>query len=198
MTDRTREACARLFRGSERILPYGPGRPFPVGDLRVEPFLTVHDARSTRSAWALVDQCTGLRLGIATDLGRPTVQIRHALALCDFLVLEANHDEVLLHTSRYPLLRQAQDLLESRPPLEPGARRPAGDGASSSPAGGRGARTPLRECNRPELALEVVGSGARRCGLAGSSGGRGQDRPTALLDVEELRYRSGPSQLSLL
>jgi phosphoribosyl 1,2-cyclic phosphodiesterase len=101
MTDRTRDACARLLRGSEEVVSYGPGRPFLIGDLRVEPFLTVHDAADPVGI-AMVDECTGLRLGIATDLGRPTVQIRHALSACDFLVLEANHDEVMLHTSGYP------------------------------------------------------------------------------------------------
>ncbi|NIR40906.1 MAG: MBL fold metallo-hydrolase, partial [Actinobacteria bacterium] len=44
MTDRTRAACARLFRGGEEIVAYRPGSPFTVGDVRVEPFLTVHDA----------------------------------------------------------------------------------------------------------------------------------------------------------
>ena len=72
-----------------------------LGDVRVEPFITVHDAVDPVGV-ALVDECTGLRLGVATDLGRPTAQIRMALEACDFLILEANHDEVLLHTSGYP------------------------------------------------------------------------------------------------
>ncbi|NNL29630.1 MAG: MBL fold metallo-hydrolase, partial [Gemmatimonadetes bacterium] len=43
MTEGTREACGKLFRGEETIEAYRVGRPFLVGDVRVEPFLTVHD-----------------------------------------------------------------------------------------------------------------------------------------------------------
>jgi phosphoribosyl 1,2-cyclic phosphodiesterase len=45
---------------------------------------------------------TGAKLGIATDLGRPTAAVRHALSGCHLLVLEANHDEIMLRDSPYP------------------------------------------------------------------------------------------------
>lgn len=79
LTDRTRDACAHLLRGDEAVRLYRPGRPFVVGDARVEPFVTVHDAADP-VAVALVDERTRLRMGVATDLGRPTAQIRHALS----------------------------------------------------------------------------------------------------------------------
>jgi phosphoribosyl 1,2-cyclic phosphodiesterase len=196
MTDRTRAACARLLRGGEVVVEYRPGRTFLVGDVRVEPFLTVHDAADPVGL-ALVDECTGLRVGIATDLGRPTAHIRHALADCDLLVLEANHDEVMLHTSGYPTSVKR--------------RISSSHGHLSNQAAARLVTELMhprlaavvlahlsKECNRPALARQVVAEALDRTGWQGHLEVAHQDCPTALLDVEELRYRAGPSQLSLL
>ncbi len=147
MTERTRDACRKLLRGDEDIHLYRPGRPFIVGDVRVEPFLTVHDAADPVGV-ALVDECTGLRMGLATDLGRPTAQIRHALGGCDLLILEANHDEVLLHTSALPLVREAEDRLQPRPPLQPG-RGPLRRRAPAPPPGRRDPRAPVQRVQSP-------------------------------------------------
>lgn len=196
MTDRTKAACAKLFRGSETVREYRPGRAFRIGDVSVEPFLTVHDAADPVGV-ALVDECTGLRAGVATDLGRPTAQIRHALSLCDLLVLEANHDEVMLHTSHYPSSVKR--------------RISSSHGHLSNQAAARLATELMhprlaavvlahlsKECNRPELAEQIVGDALRGAGWTGHLEVALQHRPTALLDIEELRYRAGPSQLSLL
>jgi phosphoribosyl 1,2-cyclic phosphodiesterase len=196
MTDGTREACSRLLRGTERIEPYTPGRPFLIGDLRVEPFLTVHDAADPVGV-AVVDECTGLRLGVATDLGRPTVQIRHALSDCDFLVLEANHDEVMLHTSRYPASVKRRISSSHGHLSNQAAARLVTELLHPRLAGVVLAHL-SRECNRPELARQVVGNALERAGWCGHLDVAVQDRPTELLDIEELRWRSGPSQLSLL
>ncbi|HSH75233.1 MAG TPA: MBL fold metallo-hydrolase [Longimicrobiales bacterium] len=196
MTPSTRAACAELLTGVEEIVEYRAGRPFSVGRLRVEPFLTVHDAVDPVGV-AVIDERLELRLGIATDLGRPTAAIRHALSGCDLLVLEANHDEVLLHQGPYP----------------PSVKRriASSHGHLSNQAAARLATELLHprlagvvlahlsaECNRAPLAEEVVGKALRSAGWRGHLEVAVQDRPTRLLDVEELRLRSGPSQLSLL
>lgn len=196
MTDRTKEACAKLLRGEERVEAYRVGRPFHVGDIRVEPFLTVHDAADPVGV-ALVDECTGLRLGIATDLGRPTTQIRHALADCDFLVLEANHDEVMLHTSRYPVSVKRRIASSHGHLSNQAAARLAIELLHPRLAGIVLAHL-SKECNRPALARDVVGKALEREGWEGYLEVALQHRPTELLDIEELRFRNGPSQLSLL
>ena len=196
LTQRTRDACAQLLRGNEEVRTYRPGRPLLVGDVRVEPFLTVHDAADPVGV-ALVDECTGLRLGVATDLGRPTAQIRHALEGCDLLILEANHDEVLLATGPYPWSVKR--------------RIGSSHGHLSNQAAARFAVELLHprlagvvlahlsnECNRPELARKVVGSELRKAGWKGFLEVAPQDEPLGWLDVEELRYRLGPTQLTLL
>ena len=68
ITDRTRAACSDIFRGSEPLRPYQASRAFAIGAIRIEPFLTVHDAADP-VAVALVDRDTGARVGIATASG---------------------------------------------------------------------------------------------------------------------------------
>ena len=196
LTERTRSACARLLRGGEDVRLYRPGRPFAVGDLRMEPFVTVHDAADPVGV-ALVDVPTGIRMGVATDLGRPTAQIRHALSGCDLLVLEANHDEVLLASSAYPWSVKQ--------------RIASSHGHLSNHDAARFALELLHPrlavvvlahlsdaCNRPALALQVVGDALRRAGWRGHLQAAVQHEPTGWLDVEALRSAEGPPQLTLL
>lgn len=196
MTDRTRDACRKLLRGGEDVRSYRPGHAFLIGDVRVEPFLTVHDAVDPVGV-TVTDECTGLKAGVATDLGRPTTHIRHALAGCDVLILEANHDDVLLHTSPYPptvkrRIRSSHGHLSNH-----AAARLVKELMHPRLAGVVLAHL-SKEANRPELALDVVSAALSEVGWKGHLEVARQDVPTAMLDVEELRYRSGPSQLSLL
>jgi phosphoribosyl 1,2-cyclic phosphodiesterase len=196
MTRATREACAELLTGDETVVEYRPGRPFRVGQLRVEPFLTVHDAADPVGV-AVVDEATGLRLGVATDLGRPTAQIRHALTGCDLLVLEANHDEVLLHTGPYPTSVKRRIASSHGHLSNQAAARLATELLHPRLAGVVLAHLSF-ECNRPVLAERVVGDALRAAGWRGHLEVALQDRPSRMLDLEELRLRAGPSQLSLL
>ena len=54
------------------------------------------------------------------------------------------------------------------------------------------------ECNRPALARQAVGDALAKAGWQGHLDVASQHRPTALLDLEKLRYQAGPSQLSFL
>jgi len=196
MTERTRDACASLLRGTEDVRLYRPGRPFDLGDVRVEPFLTVHDAADPVGV-AVVERATGLRLGVATDLGRPTAQIRHALEGCDVLILEANHDELMLATGPYPWSVK-QRIASSHGHLSnQAAARFAVELLHPRLAGVVLAHL-SSECNRAELALEVVGHALAEAGWQGHLAVAVQDEPLPLIDVEELRRRTGPSQLRFL
>ncbi|MFC1574644.1 MBL fold metallo-hydrolase [Gemmatimonadota bacterium] len=196
LTERTREACGSLLRGTEEVVSYRAGFPFTIGTLRVEPFLTVHDARDP-VALALTDCETGLKLGVATDLGRPNAQVRHALSESHFLVLEANHDEALLHQGPYP------------PAVK--SRIASSHGHLSNEAAARLALELLHprlagvvlahlsaECNRPELAESVIGEALRKAGYRGLLQVANQDVPTDLMDVSLLRKRLEPHQLPLI
>ena len=101
LTPRTRLACASLLSGTEDVRDYGSTAPFTLGALEVRPFLTVHDAADP-VAVTVKNVETGAKLGIATDLGRPTAAVRAELAGCHMLVLEANHDDAMLWSGPYP------------------------------------------------------------------------------------------------
>lgn len=85
------------FGGLLRIA--GDGAVFQVGGLQVRPFTVPHDAREP-----LQLTCTdgGVRLGVLTDLGHVSLHVEQELAGCATLVLECNHDEVMLQEGRYP------------------------------------------------------------------------------------------------
>ncbi len=196
LTRPTRKACASLLRGTEQVRLYEPGRSFTVGELRVDPFLTAHDAVDPVAVTVTGIRC-GTRVGIATDLGKPTAGIRHSLAGCDFLVLEANHDEKLLRAGPYPSSVQA--------------RIASSHGHLSNHAAAGFARELLHprlsgiflahvsaKCNRPELARETVRRALRKAGWKGFLEVANQDRPTPLVDIGELRLQRDSGQLSLL
>lgn len=196
LTERTRSACAKLLTGDERVVEYRPGMPFTIRHLRIESFYTVHDAADPVGV-SVVDERSGMRVGIATDLGRPTAQIRYALSSCDMLVLEANHDEVMLRTGPYPASVK-QRIASSHGHLSnQDAARLAVELLHPRLAAVVLAHL-SRECNRPVLAERVVGDALRKAGWEGHLEVATQDHPTALLDIEDLRLRSGPTQLSLL
>lgn len=76
-----------------------PHEAFAIGDLRVVPIPVPHDAREP-CQYAL--SYGGKKLGVLSDLGHITPHIRDALADCDALLLECNHDPQMLAVGPYP------------------------------------------------------------------------------------------------
>ena len=101
LTSKTLVACNNLLNGREDVRPYASSQPFRIGPFEIQPFLTVHDAADP-VAIAVRHVTNGSKLGIATDLGRPTAAVRAALRECHVLILEANHDEAMLWNGPYP------------------------------------------------------------------------------------------------
>ncbi len=75
------------------------GERLHVGDVTVEAFPVTHDAVAPVG---FVLSSGGVRVGIATDLGVVTRLVLEQLQRCQVLVLEANHDEHMLHDGPYP------------------------------------------------------------------------------------------------
>jgi phosphoribosyl 1,2-cyclic phosphodiesterase len=196
ITDPTREACGDLFRGSEDLRSYRGSFPFTIRSLTVEPFLTAHDARDP-VAVALRNPETGFKMGVATDLGRPTTQVRLALAQCDVLVLEANHDPGLLHQSPYPVSVRTR-IASSHGHLSNEAAAQLAVELLHPRLGAVILAHLSAECNRPELAEAVVGRALRDAGYEGILEVAQQDTPTDFWDVAELHKRMAPEQLPLI
>ena len=94
----TIDAAPSLFANANlRVFPVG--KYFHIGELDIQAFPTSHDCR------APVGFCfyyKRQKIGVATDLGTVTTVVLEALVGFDALLLEANHDEKMLASGRYP------------------------------------------------------------------------------------------------
>jgi phosphoribosyl 1,2-cyclic phosphodiesterase len=196
LTQRTRVACASLLNGTEEVRAYVSSRPVRIGRLEVMPFLTVHDAVDP-VAVTLTDLDSGTKLGVATDLGRPTATVHAALAGCHMLILEANHDELMLREGPYPWSVK-QRIASSHGHL---SNRAAGELARVLHHAGLSAvvLAHLSEhCNDGGLARECVAACLDATGYRGPLFVATQDRPLEPVDVLVARRRAGDSpQLQL-
>jgi phosphoribosyl 1,2-cyclic phosphodiesterase len=80
--------------------PAGLASVVEVGPFAIEACLTSHDALEPLAFTIRVPD--GVALGVAYDVGRPTAAMRYLLRDATALLVEANHDEVLLRMSEYP------------------------------------------------------------------------------------------------
>lgn len=76
------------------------GESFSINGLVVETFTKCHDAADPMG---IVLSWDGIRIGLATDLGRSTRLAEERLKGCQALVLEFNHDPDMLDQGPYPL-----------------------------------------------------------------------------------------------
>ncbi len=196
VTPRTLAATRRLLRGDETIVEYDAARPFLLGSLRVEPFLTVHDAADP-VAVTVTDAETGSKLGVATDLGRPTTAVRAALAGSHLLVLESNHDDDRLWAGPYPWSVK-QRIASSHGHLSNRASAELAAELFHDGLAGVILAHLSDSCNDPGLAEETVGRALERLRFPGLLSVAAQDEPGEPMDLEDLRRRIAPPQLSLL
>lgn len=195
MTGPTRRACSSRLRGSEVVVEYRAGYAVEVGDLVIEPVITIHDAANP-VALAILDRTTGLRLGIATDMGRPTVQLRHALRGCNGLIVESNHDRGMLSASAYPASVKSRIASSHGHLSNQAATRLVLD------LFGPHLTTVVlahlsEESNTPELARSVMKKGLAKVGFRGVLEVAGPHEPIPIVDLQELRQKVGPNQLPL-
>jgi phosphoribosyl 1,2-cyclic phosphodiesterase len=197
LTSGTASACSDLLKGNESLHRCRPEESFRIGRAEIHPFATCHDAADP-VALTVTDTTSGLRAGIATDLGRATPPVKAALAGCHFLILESNHDEVLLRESPYPWSVK-QRIGGSRGHL---SNRLAADLAAElvhPELGGILLAHLSDECNDPRRAHAVTERRLRRSPFKGVLAVAEQDNPSELFEVSRLvdRALSGGPQLSL-
>ncbi len=77
-----------------------PGETFTLATFSVMAFRTSHDAADP--VGYVFRDGTGRRIGIMTDTGVLTEEIVEAIAGCDVLGIEANHDHGMLENGPYP------------------------------------------------------------------------------------------------
>lgn len=78
---------------------FSTGYAFSIGDLTVEPFSVPHDALDPVG---FIVSNGRARVGVVTDMGMVTSLIRERLRTCQALVIESNHDDLLLQNAARP------------------------------------------------------------------------------------------------
>jgi phosphoribosyl 1,2-cyclic phosphodiesterase len=81
------------------LIPCQGGDEFAVGDFRILPFSTSHDALEPLGFCV---QEEGIRLGCCTDTGYLSPAITEELYRCDMVILESNHCPEMLKNGPYP------------------------------------------------------------------------------------------------
>ncbi len=99
MTQGTASAAAKQLGRIDKLHHFDIGHLFTVDDLAIHPFAVSHDAKDPAG---FTISRNGRRIGIATDLGIATGMVKQHLKACSLLVLEANHDPVMLKEGPYP------------------------------------------------------------------------------------------------
>ena len=149
----TLEAIAPRLKAGTATRVLAAGRRVPCAGFTLRAFPTAHDAREP--LMLVAEDAEGRRAGIAYDVGSPTAALKHACLGLDALVLETNHDEVLLRSSRYPAAVRAR--IAGRGGHL--SNREAGVLAAEVAHAGLSLLVLAHlsdQCNRPELALDAV------------------------------------------
>ena len=76
------------------------GQTISVKNLFIETFTKCHDAVDPMG---IVFSSNGVRVGMVTDMGRSTRLVEDRLRGCQALIIEFNHDHVMLEQGSYPL-----------------------------------------------------------------------------------------------
>ena len=97
----TAKAICQLIDVRPRFKIFSTGESFTFGDIDIHPFSIQHD---TLDPVAFTLKTEGKKIGICTDLGFATKLVEMQLRDCNYLYLEANHEEEMVHACSRPLV----------------------------------------------------------------------------------------------
>ncbi len=100
LTDNTYSALKPDLLKNVNVNKFTAGQIFNIGSLKVKTFHTPHDAIDPIGIVVSTDK---VRVGIVTDMGDVRQSVVHHLTKLDLLLLESNHDPVMLKNGSYPL-----------------------------------------------------------------------------------------------
>ena len=150
-----------------------------VGGMTVSSFRTPHDSKM--SVGYRIELDCGIKIGLATDIGYVSEEVRCGLCGCDAVILEANHDLDMLMTGPYP--RELKQRVASRRGHL--SNRECADFASELAASGTRAFLLAHlseENNEPYLAFDEVSCAV--CGLGATVAVAAPDSPVELVIKE--------------
>jgi phosphoribosyl 1,2-cyclic phosphodiesterase len=150
------------------------GDGISVGDMDILSVKSSHDAAEP-VVLVVTSRSSGARTGIAYDLGVATQSVVDAMRDLDMLILEANHDELMLHAGPYPASVRAR--ISGRSGHLSNGRA----GQLAREVAHRGLRQIVlahlsEKCNTPRTALSDVSSAMSRTRFTGRLSAAHQDR----------------------
>ena len=158
----TKEAIEDQLQIQINARIFDTGASFEIGDVTVETFPVPHDASDP--VGFLLRTPSG-NVGIVTDLGHATKLVAERIRTANILLLEANHDVKMLQDDPHRPWSLKQRILSRHGHLSNDGAADLAEQVVSS------ALTRLylghlsRDCNRPEIALRVVGDRLRQMGV---------------------------------
>lgn len=97
----TAKGIVEVLHDCPKFKIFSTGETFEYGDLEIHPFSIQHD---TSDPVAFTIKTAGLKLGFCADLGFVTTLVQKQLEGCDYLYLESNHEESMVHASARPMV----------------------------------------------------------------------------------------------
>jgi|JI9StandDraft_2_1071091.scaffolds.fasta_scaffold88363_1 phosphoribosyl 1,2-cyclic phosphodiesterase len=97
----TAKAICQLMEVRPKFKIFSTGESFYFGDVEIHPFSIQHD---TLDPVAFTLQYNDIKFAICTDLGFVTKLVEMHLKDCDYLYIEANHDEDMVHACSRPMV----------------------------------------------------------------------------------------------
>lgn len=149
----TKDAIEHALERPVNCRLFGTGDSFEIGDVGVETFSVPHDAQDPVGFLLRLD---GGNIGFLTDLGHATRLVVERVRPANVLVLETNHDLKLLQDDTRRPWSVKQRILSRHGHLSNEAaaavvEQTVSDGLRQLCLGHLS-----RDCNRPDLAIEVV------------------------------------------
>jgi phosphoribosyl 1,2-cyclic phosphodiesterase len=157
-----------------------------VGSLDITACGISHDAADP-VAVAVSHPATGVRVGIAYDVGRVTVGLTRFLRSAHGLIVEANHDDHMLRAGPYPPRVRAR----IAGPTGHLSNRSASDLIAAVCHGDLQTVVLAHlsdRCNRPDLAMEAVREALDRKRFRGRLAVASQDEPVGPFEVGDRQY----------
>jgi phosphoribosyl 1,2-cyclic phosphodiesterase len=142
---------------------FATGATFELGDLAVDTFSVPHDAQDP--VGFLFHTPEGA-IGFLTDLGHVTKLVIERVRPANVLVLETNHDVQMLQNDTRRPWSLKQRILSRHGHLSNEAAAAAAEQIVTSDLKKIYLCHLSRDCNRPELALEVVGQSLQKIGAS--------------------------------
>lgn len=167
-------AAAYSELGASGVHTFAAGDTLELREVSLRSVPTPHDAAEP-VAFVATARRSGLRAGIAYDIGHVTSTLRGALTELDLLVLESNHDREMLRNGPYPRMVQSR-IAGMKGHL---CNDDAALLASECAHGGLGHVVLAhlsQKCNRPTIAKAAVAGALRKTAFRGRVTAAHQDR----------------------